>query len=63
MNNLSNEKLEFLKEKARQIRIEIIKSITEANSGHPGGSLSAADIITLLFFEEMNVDPKHPKKS
>lgn len=63
MNNLSNEKLEFLKEKARQIRIEIIKSITEANSGHPGGSLSAADIITLLFFEEMNVDPKHPKKA
>lgn len=63
MNNLSNEKLEFLKEKARQIRIEIIKSITEANSGHPGGSLSAADIITLLFFEEMNVDPKDPKKA
>jgi hypothetical protein len=63
MNNLSNEKLEFLKEKARQIRIEIIKSITEANSGHPGGSLSAADIITLLFFEEMNVDPKYPKKA
>ncbi len=63
MNNLSNEKLEFLKEKARQIRIEIIKSITEANSGHPGGSLSAADIITLLFFEEMNVDPKDPRKA
>ena len=52
MNNLSNEKLEFLKEKARQIRIEIIKSITEANSGHPGGSLSAADILSLIHISE-----------
>lgn len=50
MESLSKEKLAFLKKKAKEIRIEIIKEITKANSGHPGGSLSITDLLTLLFF-------------
>jgi transketolase len=49
-----------LQEIARQIRRNIISMITEANSGHPGGSLSAADILTALYFREMRVDPANP---
>ena len=49
---------EVLKEHANNIRKNIVKTVTEAKSGHPGGSLSAADIFTYLYFEEMNVDPK-----
>ena len=51
-----------LKKVANDIRIDIIKSVHAAGSGHPGGSLSAADIFTYLYFEEMNIDPKNPKK-
>jgi transketolase len=50
-----------LKEKARILRIEILKMLTEAGSGHTGGSLSAADIVTALFFSKMKHDPKDPK--
>lgn len=50
-----------LKEIAQNIRIDIIRAIHSAGSGHPGGSLSAADIITALYFREMNIDPKNPK--
>ena len=50
----------FLKEKARDIRIDILRAVHAAASGHPGGSLSAADIITYLYFNEMNIDPKQP---
>lgn len=46
---------------AKKIRIDIVKMIHEAGSGHPGGSLSAADIVTALYFKEMNIDPKNPK--
>ncbi|MGO0881768.1 transketolase [Clostridioides difficile] len=46
-----------LKQIAKNIRINIIKSITEAKSGHPGGSLSIVDILTVLYFEKMNIDP------
>ena len=53
---------EFLAEKAREIRIGIIEAVHSASSGHPGGSLSAADIFTYLYFEELNIDPKDPKK-
>ncbi len=49
-----------LKEIAKNIRETLIKAIYEAGSGHPGGSLSAADIMTVLYFEEMNIDPKNP---
>lgn len=50
-----------LKEIAQNIRIDIIRAIHAAGSGHPGGSLSAADIVTALYFREMNIDPKNPK--
>ena len=52
--------LEMLQEKAKDIRIDIIRQVHAAGSGHPGGSLSAADIITYLFFAEMNIDPSNP---
>lgn len=46
---------------AARIRVDIVKAIHKAGSGHPGGSLSAADIVTALYFKEMNIDPKNPK--
>ena len=48
---------------ACKVRMGVIEGTTEAKSGHQGGSLSAADIITYLYFCEMNVDPKNPKKA
>src|SRR5512143_345239 len=50
-----------LQEKARILRREILKMLTEAGSGHTGGSLSAADIVTALFFSKMRHNPKDPK--
>lgn len=50
-----------LKEKATTLRIEILKMLTEAGSGHTGGSLSAADIVTALYFSKMRHDPKDPE--
>ena len=50
-----------LKKTANEVRKGIIKSTHAAKSGHPGGSLSSADIFTYLYFEEMNVDPANPK--
>lgn len=47
---------------AAKIRADVIKAIYSAGSGHPGGSLSAADIVTCLYFSEMNIDPKNPDK-
>ncbi|MBI1861292.1 MAG: transketolase, partial [Deltaproteobacteria bacterium] len=49
-----------LRSLARQCRIDIIEMLSRAGSGHPGGSLSAIDIITTLFFSKMNWDPKNP---
>lgn len=49
-----------LKKLANQVRQGIITAVHSANSGHPGGSLSAADIFTYLYFEEMNIDPTKP---
>ena len=46
---------------AKKIRRDIIEMICEANSGHPGGSLSCVDILTALYFSEMNIDSKNPK--
>lgn len=54
-------KLNQLKNIAANIRLGILEGVHAASSGHPGGSLSIADIITYLYFEEMNVDPKNPK--
>ena len=52
-----------LKKIANEVRKGIIVGTYNAKSGHPGGSLSAADIYTYLYFEEMNIDPKDPKKA
>ena len=52
---------EELKEIARKIRINIVKQVYLARSGHPGGSLSIADILAVLYFKEMNVDSNNPK--
>ena len=46
---------------AADVRLGIIEAVYNAKSGHPGGSLSVADIMTYLYFEEMNIDPKNPK--
>ncbi len=54
-------KLELMKT-ANEIRKSIVTAVYSAKSGHPGGSLSAADIYTYLYFEELNIDPKDPKK-
>ncbi len=55
------DKLELMKT-ANEIRKGIVTAIHSAKAGHPGGSLSAADLFTYLYFEEMNIDPKDPKK-
>ena len=47
---------------ANEVRKGIVTAVHSAKAGHPGGSLSAADIFTYLYFEEMNIDPKNPKK-
>ena len=46
---------------AQKVRMGIIEGVHSAKSGHPGGSLSCADILTYLYFKEMNIDPKNPK--
>lgn len=55
MNNLE------LQKTANEIRKGIVTAVHAAKAGHPGGSLSCADIMTYLYFEEMNIDPKNPK--
>ncbi len=55
MNNLE------LKKTANQIRKGIVSAVHSAKAGHPGGSLSAADIFTYLYFEKMNIDPENPR--
>ena len=55
MNNLE------LKKIANEVRKGIIASVHSAKAGHPGGSLSAADLFTYLYFEELNIDPQNPK--
>lgn len=55
MNNKEIEK------KAKEIRKDIIEQVYSASSGHPGGSLSIADIMAVLYFDELNIDEKNPK--
>ena len=55
-------KLELMK-MANEVRKGVLTGVFNAKAGHPGGSLSAADIFTYLFFEEMNIDPENPKKA
>jgi len=52
--------IETLKAIAVTIRCDIIEMIAAANAGHPGGSLSAADIVTALYFRVMRIDPENP---
>jgi len=58
---LSPDQLCQLAHRAKAIRCHIVSMVTEAKSGHPGGSLSAADILAVLYFAEMNVDPAKAK--
>ncbi len=55
MNNLE------LRKRANDVRKGIVASVHSAKAGHPGGSLSAADVFTFLYFEELNIDPKNPQ--
>ena len=57
MNKLELQKI------ANEVRKDIVTAVHAAKAGHPGGSLSAADLFTYLYFEEMNIDPKNPKKA
>ena len=52
-----------LQKTANEVRKGIVTAVHSAKAGHPGGSLSAADLFTYLYFEEMNIDPKEPKKA
>lgn len=56
-----NKNVQELKSIAKTVRGDIVSMLTESASGHPGGSLSAADIVTALFFGEMNIDVNNPK--
>ncbi len=58
---MEKQKLDRLKKIAAEIRLDILEEVHSASSGHPGGSLSIADIMTYLYFEELNIDPKNPK--
>ena len=57
----TEEKVMKLKKQAKQVRLSLLKMIYEAQSGHPGGSLSATDIMTALYFDELNLRPEDPK--
>ena len=57
MNKLELQKI------ANEVRKDIVTAVHAAKAGHPGGSLSAADLFTYLYFEELNIDPKEPKKA
>lgn len=57
------EKIKSLQVTAANVRLGIVTGVFHAKSGHPGGSLSAADIFTYLYFNELNIDPKNPKAS
>lgn len=57
---MKEQELKFLKQKADEIRLGIVKSTHAAKSGHPGGSLSIVDVLTYLYFHKMNIDPTNP---
>ena len=58
MKNIGTEEL---KQQAKELRKTALTMIYEAQSGHPGGAFSAADLVTALYFREMNLDPNNPK--
>ncbi len=57
---MNEEKIAMLKERAKQLRKTAVTMIYEAQSGHPGGSLSTADMVAALYFSEMHIDPQNP---
>ena len=57
---MNEENIAMLKERAKQLRKTAVTMIYEAQSGHPGGSLSAADMVAALYFSEMHIDPQNP---
>lgn len=60
---MDTQKKKELQQIACRVRMGIIEGVHAAKSGHPGGSLSIAEILTYLYFEQMNIDPKDPKKA
>ena len=58
---MKNESIEELEKIATKIRIGIIEQVYNAKSGHPGGALSCADILTVLYFNQMNINENEPK--
>mgnify|MGYP000391058182 CR=1 FL=1 len=58
MKNIS---VEELKERAKELRKTALTMIYEAQSGHPGGALSAADLVAALYYRELNINPKEPR--
>ena len=61
-NDMTANEKKALKINACKVRMGIIEGTYAAKSGHPGGSLSSADLFTYLYFKELNVDPAQPKK-
>lgn len=60
MPGVSEAEIKRLTETARTVRCDIVRTVSHAGAGHPGGSLSAADILTALYFHVMHVDPQNP---
>lgn len=58
--NITLESIEDLRKKSKEIRMNIIEEVYNASSGHPGGSLSVTDILTVLYFNQMNINPDKP---
>lgn len=58
---MNQEKILMLKEKAKALRKTAVTMIYEAQSGHPGGALSCADLVAALYFSEMKLDPRDPR--
>ena len=61
MAHLNEDKIKFLEEKAREVRVSLIESLVVAGSGHTAGPLGMADIFTALYFHILNHDPKNPE--
>ena len=61
MKRLDSEKLDELKQIAGRVRVEIIRNVHIAQGGHPGGSLSVAELLTALYFHTLRIDPKNPQ--
>ncbi len=63
MEQLTAEEVTYIRSKAKDMRVDILEMITKADSGHTGGSLSIADVMALLYFHEMKIDPADPHKA